>query len=285
MSEQKKLNCRDYSKFDAMSTETLTELLRQDSLLPDEGSDPEAILYITKVIAERENREPTLSIPDAEAAWDSFNKNYRPTRADDTPIYEDDEAPSGAATPLSAASPARRKPRRLLRAVCVAAILAAVSVSAYALNFNIWGTVATWSKDIFGFEQAKQVPDELKELETYMVEDGLPSSMLPSYIPEGYVKTDCLADRDSDTFSDYYCDLEKEEIIISITYRVWHKQYSPTLYQKNEGPPEEYKRNGVTYYIMANYERYLAVWFHDDIECSITGVPSREELIKMIDSI
>lgn len=44
----------DFSAFDDMDTETLLEILRQDSFMPEgEGYGTDAILYILQVIAER----------------------------------------------------------------------------------------------------------------------------------------------------------------------------------------------------------------------------------------
>ena len=67
---------RDYSRFENLSTEELRNILRQDSLL-DEGdaSDAEAILAISEILAEREQKEAPV---DVDAAWTAFQKEYSP---------------------------------------------------------------------------------------------------------------------------------------------------------------------------------------------------------------
>ena len=55
MSERNKLPQQDYSKFDIMSTDKLEEILWLDAQLPEgETPDPDAILYIMEVLAQRE---------------------------------------------------------------------------------------------------------------------------------------------------------------------------------------------------------------------------------------
>ena len=57
------------------------------------------------------------------------------------------------------------------------------------------------------------------------------------------------------------------------------------VYSKDEGEPEEYKIGGDTHYIMTNCGKYFTVWRNGTLECGIAGVDSRDELIKIIDSI
>ena len=99
-------NRKDYSKFDRMSTESLEELLRLDAELPDgEGSDIDEILYISEVIAKREEEHPTgrYSEIDVEAAWETFQTKYRPFVTDGRSLYDfDDDEPGSTET----ASPA-----------------------------------------------------------------------------------------------------------------------------------------------------------------------------------
>ena len=78
---------RDYSIFDNMSTETLEDILRADSQLPNgENSDVDAILYIMEVIAKREREAPTGRFTNVQDAWVSFDENYLPYTKDDRSI-------------------------------------------------------------------------------------------------------------------------------------------------------------------------------------------------------
>jgi len=64
---------KDFSIFGTMSTRVLQEILYQDSILPEgEGFDPDAVLYVMQVLAQREE-----GCPPVEDAWRRFNECYR----------------------------------------------------------------------------------------------------------------------------------------------------------------------------------------------------------------
>lgn len=165
MSDLEKKNRADYSKYDEMGTEALKEILRLDFQMSEEAeSDMDAILYISEVIAKRE-KEP----PDVEAAWERFSTKYRPYVTDGRSLYDfDDEDDMPEAVPGDAAAesdvrvfdaaPERRRwrgTRQLVRLAVIAAIMTAflvvTSATAYALGFDVWGTIAQWTKDTFSF--------------------------------------------------------------------------------------------------------------------------------------
>ena len=84
MSDLKKKNRVDYSKYDEMGTEALEEILRLDFQMSEEAeSDIDAILYISEVIARREKNPP-----DVGAAWEQFNTKYRPYVTDGRSLYD-----------------------------------------------------------------------------------------------------------------------------------------------------------------------------------------------------
>ena len=143
---------RDFSHLDKLSTEELQEILRQDSLLDDDSSDIDTILYITDLLAKRS--DSSNNSKDVEAAWKSFKENYYPYISDPEPLYSFDSPEDKVV---------KAKPRHLSRAMrtlSVAAVLAVViisgSVTASAFGYNLWGAVAEWTRDTFGFTQSSQ---------------------------------------------------------------------------------------------------------------------------------
>ena len=56
-------------------------------------------------------------------------------------------------------------------------------------------------------------------------------------------------------------------------------------YNIDEEDYELYSHNDISFYVMTNEGSYLAVWYQNSLEGSISGVPSYEELIKILDSI
>ena len=63
------------------------------------------------------------------------------------------------------------------------------------------------------------------------------------------------------------------------------KKWTLANYEKNEGSPEEYYVNGIPHYIMGNMARNVAIWRNGNVECSIQGFLTVDQLKQMIDSI
>ena len=83
---------RDYSGFDEMSTESLKEILSQDSRLPaGTGYDMDAILYIMEVVERREAEQSSSQFTPVDEAWQQFKARYREEDCDGTSLYEDEE--------------------------------------------------------------------------------------------------------------------------------------------------------------------------------------------------
>ena len=293
-------NTQDYSHFDKLSTEHLKEILRQDAIMDsDEGYDMDAIVYIMEVIADREKENIPEKYADVDAAWASFNKNYRPL-PDGQPLYDFDDTPEDAASdaPIQHHHRAPRRNRTLYRSTLVAAILIAAlfvgSVTAQALGFDLWSAFADWTRETFGFvsrESAQRdndvqddIPEQLQELHTLLMEHIILEDILPSYIPDGFSNnaTHCV---ESDQFVDFVCQLTKDNESIILQYRKHTTATYDIDFEKNNENPEIYSADGVDYYIMTNLDKYFAVWSVDNIECFIHGVDSRDVLIKMVDSI
>ena len=253
-------NRKDYSKYDRMSTESLEELLRLDADLPDgEGSDIDEILYILEVIEKREEEHPTgrYSEIDVEASWETFQTKYRPFLTDGRSLYDfDDDEPSSteAANPApDTSSPfgkhhiSARGRRRLGRvtsfAAAIAILLGLMTVTAYAMGYDLWGVIAQWTKDTFTFVSASKVSDEensnaniaLSEgeygnLQSALDAYGITEQLAPTWIPERFsvelVTVDKTTDPSITVFQcDYRCD--KEWIIVQI---ILHQDSNSVVY-------------------------------------------------------
>ena len=74
---------KNFSRFDAMSTEALRDILYQDSFLPEGvGYDMDTILYIMQVLAKREDVHPSV-----DEAWRIFNEYYRSDDCDGASLH------------------------------------------------------------------------------------------------------------------------------------------------------------------------------------------------------
>lgn len=289
MSERDPLRMRDYTKFDTMPTEELREFLRADVLLPeDEAPDLDEILYVTDVLARREQTQADGKPSDVEAAWQSFNAHYWPETDDGTSLYEDEPAPRPEKFKWS------RQPRALRWAAGIAAMIAVLyvgSLTARAFGLDVWSSVAHWTRETFSLAPPVERPDnaiapQLQQLQLLMQEHDIFDVYLPSYLPEGFAAREVNCS-DRGGYASFSCSLSNGEQEILLKYFVFlSDEARPNMmYEKDDPDPEVYEAGGVTHYLMTNYGQYGAVWFVNRMECSIWGNISHDEMIKIIDSI
>lgn len=315
MSDLKKKNRVDYSKYDEMGTEALEEILRLDFQMSEEAeSDIDAILYISEVIARREKNPP-----DVGAAWEQFNTKYRPYVTDGRSLYDfDDEDDMPEISPGNSAvepnsrnfsmTPLRRQwrgTRRLVRIGVIAAIMAAflvvTSATAYALGFDLWGTIAQWTKDTFSFvsspveesytdtNAAEGLPDaEYITLQEALNAYGVAESLVPTWIPEGFevdvVTVDDLLSPVLTVFTaKYVCN--SQSIIIFINMHQTSEDTKYATWQKDDIDVTPLELEGRTFYMMENNNQQSVVWVDGVFECGIVGEISRIELTEIIKSI
>lgn len=297
MSEKISRMSRDHSEFDSMSTDELNEYLRRDADVDsDDQSDLDEILYITEVLARREAAENKHNFTDVRDSWASFQENYAVHDDDGRSLYD-----FGDEQPVSEIKPAPKKRRRGMRALVSTAAAVLVifvgSITAQALGYDVWGAIASWTKDTFGYESTsrdnavptqyiKQIPDELSELSSAMIENGVGDGLLPSYIPAGYTASEVRCDKlsESTMISCMLSDGTNSIMLVYIAYNEPSATYSFT-YEKDPGSPETFERGGVTYYLMSNTGSYFISWLSGNVECMISGIPSHDEAVKIIDSM
>lgn len=307
-------NRKDYSKYDEMSTESLEELLRLDAELPDgEGSDIDEILYISEVIARRGREHPTgrYAEADVDAAWETFQSEYLPYVTDGRSLYDFDDDEPGSARDAVPDMPApsgekrisARGRRRLGRAISVAAaialLLGLMSVTAYAMGYDLWGVIARWTKDTFTFVSVSKTNDiespdanvaegQYADLQAALDAYGITEQLAPSWIPEDFVMESVGIDEDAvsmvNTFhASYACD--NRWIIININM---HQSIADTVYwnwEKDDVDVEKLVVEDCIFYMMENSGRQCAVWSNGPFECSIIGDITFEELRTVLKSI
>lgn len=276
-------------KYDDMSTEALNEILRQDFLnTGDEALDEETILYITQLIADREEENPTGLFGDVETSWQNFRQNF--IAPVDICSGEDNRIPHSD----TIRSSTKKKPYiRALRTVLIAAVVTALLIgAAYAASALGW--LPKWTDDHFTFAAAETTPeagktDAFDSKKCVTLEDALalhnaPDNIVPTYIPEGYKQVEfnyAFMPNNYTTFGVTYSD---GTAFISFSYLV-DNSGTISFYTKDDGEPKMYTTGGIAHYIMTNADQYKAIWQNGRYECCISGCESHEELIKAIDSM
>lgn len=297
MAESTRQTGQDHSKFDNMSTAELNEYLRQDSYCEDSNLDD--ILYVMEVLERREKEDGNYSPPDVQKAWAEFQKYYNTEDNDGKPLHDfDDEDDDEPTAEIISIKKARKGLNRTIKSIIsVAAVLCVIlagSVTAKALGYDIWDAVIVWTKDTFGFETTvnepkptpyvKQIPEELDELKNLMTEHGLSNKLIPGYIPEGY-KLANLEYSDLGDADTIFCHLSNGSNDIMLIYSMYSGDSTSFQLEKDALSPEKYESGGTTYYIMSNMDDYLVTWLSDNVECTILGIPSHDEALKMITSL
>lgn len=277
MSENRDRGIQDLTKYDAMATEALEEILRQDAEAPeDQESDTEVLLYIMGVLAERRKRNGSTGKTALEA-YESFKQNYLP----------------------EVQSTGRKAPKlpRWLRSVAAAAavivLVVCVPLTAGALGWrDIWDVAARWAKETFSFVSADDAQtggpvaeDDLQytSLQDLLERNKVDIDLAPAWIPDGYVLD--KVEKDETPMKELYTALYSSgDKHFGIRVQS-HLNNDSENYEVNDELLEIYKVSDVEYYIFSNMDQTRAVWIKDSYECNISGDLSVEEVKAMIDSI
>ena len=268
----------EFAKYDAMSTEELNEILRQDFLNPgDELLDADAILYISRILADREDDNLAY---DAEASWQTFRQKF---------IVSDFTRPEEDITSSHAKKQhphtTHKSPIRTLRILLIAAVITAVLVGAtYAAG--IFGWLPKWNSDHFSFSPVEETSDtgDCTTLEEALARHNAPPNIVPRYLPDGYEQVEFHYSSVPGAYTTIDCIYSDGKDFISLSYFVFHAEVH-SLFTKDEGTPEIYSSGGIDHYIVTNVGQHSAIWQNGNFECNLYGFQNRDELIKTIDSM
>lgn len=293
----------NYPGLEQLTTQELEDLLRQDFAAGEGHSDPDLVTAILEVIAQR---TPDEALPvDTDTAWASLRARTLDKPHDPAPTEEEPKV-----EPFPA--PKRRRPRRpwvVAAVVCLLVCLLAVPVQGQSLLESL----VSWTGSTFTFlpqedtgEEPANLPsladpsfsarEEFSDDEIYSkvvyqqveeaVADLTDRPVLPTWYPEGSLLTRVEENPMDDG---YYLvlvfSLNGNEFSVAVTVYDSEKEMDIRNYEKNEGSPEEYPVHGITHYIMGNMARNVAIWRNGNVECSIQGFLTVNQLEQMIDSI
>lgn len=277
-------------RFDAMSTAELKEVLYQDSLLPeDECLDIDTILYISKILAEREDSGAD-KFTSVEESWKKFNDHYRSMESDGKSLYDD----STTAVEPAKSMNHRRPLKSILKVACIAAallvLLFAGSLVAYAEGYDLWGAVAEWTMETFGFElkaddiQVDGIYGDFEEVTTMLESKGILFDVLPRWLPEGYSYETMEIIENPMKKMLHLKFVSREDDPIGLTIAL-HKNSAPRSYEKDENLVQTYEQGGIQHYVFQNNEETTIVWMVGNCECYLCGSISSADVVKIIDSI
>jgi len=286
---------RNNPELETLSMEELQALLVEDfSAEDEETSDPEFITAIMEVMEQKGYAAPQS--PDPKAAWKDFKEIYlgETASAHGTNFRETDSSNHVSLPPVSTPKNRKRISRYLLAAAVLVVLL---GTAASALRFtDLMQAIAAWTAETFSF--AAQNGEEGK---TPVLSDPFESlrdnvarytdlKVIPNRGPVG-------SEEDPDVKLQITGRTGATRILATyithrgqFTFRVQIYDILPNeyvgIYQKDEGVEViPYEAGGLTHHLMPNLEKNAASWTRGNVECTVQGNLTLEELEDMIDSI
>lgn len=275
----------EFAKYDAMSTEELQQILREDASKPEgEESDPQALFYIMEVLAKRRKERNEGKSP-AEAL-ESFKNNY----------YTETETSSDSESAVVTRKwmNTGRWRRGLVAAVAVVCILiVGNSITASALGFDLWEIIAEWTQETFHFGYASDTPstDEPQKedsqtcsgLQEALSDCDVTVPLIPTWLPDGYEEVDVRID-ETPVQRRFAAKYQAEGTVFRIRIAEYLSS-APAQVEQSDLLIEVYTVNDIDYYIFDNNGQLQVMWVVDCYECCISGPLSLSEIKYIINSI
>lgn len=273
----------EFAKYDAMSTEELQQLLREDASKPvGEESDTDVLFYVMEVLAKRRKERNEGKSP--EEALESFKKHYNT----ENEISSDSERVPAAPK----RSGIGHWMKGLIAAAAVFAFVIGGSLTANAMGFDLWEVIAKWTQETFHFGYVgvensdapeKEYSTPYAELQALLDLHGVEVSLVPTWIPDGYVEVDASVEETPKQrrFSAKYQSGD-DKIRIRIAD---YLDTAPAQVEQSDMLVELYSVNNIDFYIFDNEEQLQIMWIVANYECCISGPLSLAEAKSIIDSI
>jgi len=183
--------------------------------------------------------------------------------------------------------------RRMIAVAAVVALVVFIPITAKAFGLeDIWNVIAYWAKETFSFVSGEDTeisePDpthkeEYSSLQELLADYNRDTSVLPTWIPEGFILE--KVEQDITPVQEIYRALylyNNHSFEIRIIFYTAKENQS---YEISEDPLEIYSCTARDYYIFENMDNLQAIWYTDTYEANISGNLSLDVIKAMIDSI
>lgn len=286
----------NHSMFDDMSTEDLEGILRMDSYgAENDKYDTDAILYIMEVVAKRKRQSGSA---EAQARvnekLEEFKEVYLPDQ-DGTSLYQFDDDEEDEAQPKVPVKQVRKPVRHVFRRVglvaAVVVVIFGLMITAQAAGLDIFGAIARWTDETFHFSVSgeAQAANWTNPFQEELSEAGLDSSVLPSYLPDGYIPGELIVS-EFDGYHQIYLPLNATDgqyIDVTVTVYSDLEAVDSTLFEKDETPVQEFVDEDKLTYVFQNLDGLNVICLNENIMCSILGYGNitQEILLDILNSI
>lgn len=280
------LNRRDekFAKYDAMSTDKLQQILRDDASKSEGAeSDTETLFYVMEVLAKRRQARNEGKSP--EEALESFKQNY----------YTENDISSVSESTTAAFKPSSRGRwrRGLIAAAAMLVIVISCSFTANAMGFDLWEIIAKWTQETFHFGYAGQADvtdnptsehsNPCVSLQEALNKNNVTALLVPTWMPDGYQEGDVqitITPKHRAFTTIYFHDDDTIRIRIAD-----YLDSFPSQIEQSDSLIEIFESGGIDYYIFDNEGQIQAVWINENFECYISGSLTLSEIRTMVESI
>lgn len=282
-----------YAFLENLSTEELQALLRDD--LNKDSENQELVDHILEVIIKRNNKTQEERTADTRRAWKDFQENYCTPEGEGKslyPIFPNEEA--------VCVSSKHKKVLRWVSAAAVLTLLVGAMILPVFGSESIFSILGRWTEEVFYFVRYGTPPEEtttlsgayysdnaeLMALWDALVENGVESPAIPTWIPEEYrlVKVENSKDRLGCDYFNVVFRKESNVMFLQINASVCGSE-GTLFHEKDTELVDKYSSNNVDFYILHNNERIACAWAVDDYEYILSGQYTEDILYKIIDSI
>jgi hypothetical protein len=283
--------------YEDYSVDELRETFRKIFFLSDlTDADLEEMDQILAILREKDPLPPGRSV---EELWEEFQTVYMNKELADLGIPDDlEEVNNAEPAPnvvsvlpsMGDAHPVRPKRyRKLIRVALVAAVvvvlMTAISVTAAAMGYNLWGWLPIWSSEDVRFvsETPTVEPreDDAHGIPSVLASLGITEPLYPTWLPEDLKRVEVKIFEEPLFLMENYQGNDRE---LSITISPIN-DFGTAIYQKEENPPEEYIANNIKHYLIANTNELSAAWHTENYNVLIVGNITPSEMKRIIDSI
>lgn len=267
---------RWYDELQSENTQALLDRLETE-MDKEEIEDTDLIEAITKILNERGPASVPQESP--EESLRQFRSQYAPILNSD---FEDEKKP-------------RSMGRRVARVALVACLCVVMLFAvAQACGVNLIEQFLEWREETFVLHGANyggqmaldNAPEgEFTSLAEAVANYGITGSVVPTWIPEGFVVQYVRAKEQAHVVNiTARYTVDDHEIIQKVFCYQGDGEYE--VYSEHSNPTgKEYKANDITFLLTSNEGQCQASWMVDNCMCSINGDLTEREVKKMIDSI
>lgn len=272
-----------YRYYSSFTTPELEKILKLDFFTSEEELAPETINIILNILHSREKIEKNEF--NVDKGWDSFKSNYLSFVEKDSSLFD-----SPNTTPINVKTKKTFYKKRELAAVLIIGLIMFSAFSTTATAQSLFSYIANWTKETFWFNSDNASVDYNLSIIKLDLENNynftdIPDNLLPTRIPDGFVKKSIDSYENSSEKVVYvFFENEKENSFFSITISQLLTEITK-VYEKDNLDVVIYQKNGIDYYLMSNLNTNTAIWKNGSFECQIDGTLSIKELKQVIDSI